>query len=129
MRLLYLGEYIQSSMIVWSLQHSNKFERIDHLVKPTLDYCHVDVVPDPDLICIKCDFDDHELRWARRYGKDIPKLFITCDFCIRKLASYMEMGKVFNLMDAINNKDMMLDTLVNAIINYKEGVGPDAQSN
>jgi len=125
MRLLYLGEWTQNSMIVWSLQQSNKFERIDHLVKPTLDYCHVDVVPDPDLICIKCDFQDHDLKWARRYGAEIPKLFITCDHCLSKFASYMEMGKVYNLMGALKNNDLMLDSLVEAILRYNEKAGPN----
>jgi len=125
MRLLYLGEFTQASMIVWSLQHSKKFERIDHLVKPTLDYCHVDVVPDPDLICIKCDWEGHDLKWARRYGAEIPKLFITCDHCLSKFASYMEMGKVYNLMGAIKQNDLMLDSLVEAILRYNEKAGPN----
>ncbi len=121
MRLLYLGEYIQDSFIKWCLDYSNKFDRIDHLTKPSLNLTHFSMNPLPDTIVFKCDYDDGELVWDKRYSQEIPKIFVACDHCLHKMDEYLESGKVFMVDRALQQKDMFLQSLVEMILQNEVG--------
>jgi len=122
MRLLYLGEIIQDSYVTWCLRQSQKFERIDHFTKSTLNFTHVHMNPLPDSIIIKCDWEDHELGWSKRYALDIPKVFVVCDSCLRKINQYMELGEIFNIDYAMKSNDLMLETLVKRLERFNHNV-------
>lgn len=116
MNLLYLGEPLLDSYIVWCLKQSKKFGRIDHLLKSTLDVVHVSMNPLPDKIVLKCDYQDNELEWTKRYALDIPRIFITCFYCDTKVPAYKKLGKVFHIDKAILDKDILLESLVEVIL-------------
>lgn len=113
--ILYLGEYTFESYITDCLEELGKSIRINHFTKPSLDYINIQVDPVPDLLLIKCDWEDHELNWNKIYSLDIPRTFISCNECLRKLPIYQEYGKVFNIDNAINNKDLSLNSLIDLI--------------
>jgi hypothetical protein len=117
MRVLYLGELLPDSYVVDCLQSSGKFTRVDHLPKPSLDLGHISVNPQPDIICVRCDLEGHELEWASRYAADIPKVFITCDECAHKFSQYITVGEVYYI-DGTND-DLMLESLVGMLLEYK----------
>jgi hypothetical protein len=71
--------------------------------------------PLPDIILIKCDWEDHELAWVKRYSIEIPKIFVVCDLCLRKAESYIQLGDIYNIDMAMNNKDISLSALINMI--------------
>lgn len=122
MRLLYLGEILaQESYILWCLKQSNLFERIDHFTKPTLDYTHVHMNPLPDGIVLKCDFEGHELEWNKRYSIEIPRVFVYCKWCQEKIMEYGKYGVAYNMDDAINQQDLMLESLANTIMRVCNG--------
>lgn len=116
MHLLYLGELLEDSCIVSSLKHSKQFDRITHFTKGTLDYTHVGMNPLPDAIVLKCDWENHELQWVKRYSPEIPKIFIVCTDCLNKLQSYMQLGDVFNLDAVTLQHDLHLTGLVDMIL-------------
>jgi len=116
MQLLYLGEYILDSHVADCLRQSGKFDRVDHLLKTTLDYMHVGMNPQPDAILLACDSTDHELEWAKRYALDIPKIFIYCDLCEHKIPEYLKLGKTFSLYEAFRSYDLDLDSLVQLVL-------------
>lgn len=116
MRILYLGELIPESMISWCLRESKEFERVDHLTKPTLQLAHVSMNPLPDKIVLKCDFENNELGWSKRYPLEIPKIFVYCKFCFHKFGDYTKLGYTFDIDKAIEvKKDIFLNSLVQLI--------------
>ena len=116
MNLLYLGEPFLDSYVVWCLRESNKFGRIDHLIKSTLDVVHVSMSQLPDKIILKCDYLDGELEWTKRYALDIPRIFITCFYCEEKIPTYKKLGNIFHIDKAFLNKDLLLETLVSSVL-------------
>lgn len=122
MRLLYMGEILaEESYILWCIRQSRLFERVDHLTKPTLDFTHVHMNPLPDGLIFKCDFDGHELEWSKRYSVEIPRVFVCCEWCKEKVPEYGKLGYVYKLDEAINNKDLLLESLVETIVRACNG--------
>jgi hypothetical protein len=115
-RLLYLGEYTTGSYITWCLFQSGHFSRIDHLTKPTLQIGHISMNPQPDGILIKCDWEDNDLEWAKRYAVEIPKIFVVCDMCVRKVLDYSRWGKVYRFEDAIHKHDLFMKSLTKLVL-------------
>jgi len=117
LNLLYLGEMLLESYIVWCLRESKQFNRVDHLTSTTLDFTHVAMDPQPDKIIVKCDYLGKELEWSGRYALDIPRLFITCTYCEPKLPAYRSIGNVFHIDKALEDeKDLLLENLVKSIL-------------
>lgn len=117
MRVLYLGERFTDSYIADCLRISGEFERVDHLVKPTLEFGHISMNPQPDVIVLKCDWEDQELGWSDRYAKDIPKIFIACDHCTYKIEEYAKRGQAFMIEPLLRKaEDLYLRTVVDTII-------------
>ena len=125
MRLLYLGEMLMDSRFIDCLTNSNRYERIDHLTKPTLDYTHISMNPQPDVIIIKCDWQGHEIEWAHRYSPEIPKLFLVCQDCKEKQEQYHELGDIYDIDLAIKQGDFGFTSLLNALIKYESASQDD----
>ena len=115
MHIAYLGEPTMDSYIVDCLIDSCEFVRVDHFTKPTLELTHIHMNPQPDVIVLKCDCDNKELEWAKRYAVDIPKIFVVCDMCTHKFVSYLKLGSVYYLDAALHERDMELESLIKLI--------------
>lgn len=121
MRLLYLGEITTNSMFVDLLIASGRYQRVDHFIKSTLDYVHMGMNPQPDAIVIKCDWENNELEWAKRYSAEIPKLFIVCDECLEnKCLEYRKLGHIYSIDAAIKLGDLKFISLLTLIDKYDE---------
>lgn len=118
MRILYLGEASPESYIADTLRGCGKFDRVDHLTKPTLAFGHVSMSPCPDVIILKCDWEQNELDWVKRYSPEIPKIFVVCDMCTAKIAEYAKHGNVYYVDAAIRSfHDLELTGLITMIEN------------
>lgn len=114
--LLYLGEYVTDSYVVECLRKTGLFNRIDHLTKPTLELTHISINPQPDLILLKCDWENNELKWGQRYSPEIPKIFVICNLCISKLDKYQAFGNIYLIEDAFSKEDFTLMSLAQLVL-------------
>ena len=113
--LAYLGEMLQEGHIWWCLNNSKHYDQVWHFTKPTLSFTHVSLNPLPDALILKCHWTDDELTWSKRYSNEIPKVFVCCTPCLRKVNDYVALGYIYNFDNAIKEQDFMLTSLIKLI--------------